>query len=103
MRRGVPNRLMADDNRAQHISPTLLPTADQAVLSYERSGGRLTDPSHFGNDPLHGDRLDIRDRAFRQRFPSFASIFHALVNGDKVPFKQALLFFMDLTRRLSIP
>ena len=92
---------MDRDNRARSIPPSQLPTVDEAVRMYESSGGRLTDPAHFGTDPLNGEKWEIRDRAFRERYPSFASIFHALVNGNNLPFKQALLFFIDITRRLS--
>ena len=69
---------------------------------YESSGGRLSDPAHFGSDPLHGERWEIRDQAFRRRYPSFSSICHSVVNGDSLPFKQALLFFTDVTTRLSV-
>ena len=99
--RGVPNRLMQQDNRARAITPSLLPLTDQAVQLYESSGGRLSDPTPFGSDPLHGDRQEMRDRAFHQRYPLFDSIFHQLVNGDNLAFKQGLLFLIDLNRRLS--
>ena len=100
--RGVPNRLMQQDNRARVIAPSLLPSTDQAIRLYERSGGRLSDPTPFGSDPLHGERREMRDQAFSRRYPSIDSIFHRLVNGDNLPYKQALLFLIDLTRRLSV-
>ena len=102
MPRGKPNEIMERDNRVKVLAPGSLPTADQAVQSYELSGGRLSDPSMFGSDPLHGEKQEIRNRAFHQKFPSFRLIFSSLVNGDNQPFKQALSFFIDVTRRLSV-
>ena len=102
--RGLPNHLMELNNRAKAISPSQLPTADQAVQMYESSGGRLSNPAHFGSDRLHGERWEIKDQAFRQRYPSFSSICHSVLNGGSLPFKQALLFMIDVhvTTRLSV-
>lgn len=102
MSRGVPNRLMEGNNRARAISSSQLPTADEAVQMYQTDGGRLSDPVLFGSDPLSGERVDMRDQAFQRRYTSFSRIFHTLVNGDSVLFKQALLFLIDITTRLSV-
>ena len=59
--RGVPNRLMQQDNRARVVILSLLPQTNQAIQLYESSGGRLSDPTSFGSDPLHGDRQEMRD------------------------------------------
>ena len=100
--RGVPNRLMQQDNRARPITPSLLPPTDRAIQLYESNGGRLTDPTPFGTDPLQGDRREMREQAFNRRYPSIDSIFHRLVNRDNLLLKQALLFLIDVTRRLSV-
>ena len=94
---------MDRDNRARKIPQSLLPSTDQAVQLYRGNGGRLTDPAPFGSDPLasNHDRQHIRDQAFRERFPSFDFVFHRLVNGDSSLFRQALLFYIDITKRLA--
>ena len=94
---------MQQDNRTRAIPPSLLPNTEEANRMYRASGGRLTDPSPFGSDPLEhlGDRKRLREQAFSERYPSFNDIFHHLVNGDSAPFKHALLFLIDVTRRLS--
>ena len=100
--RRVPDRMMQRDNRTRAFTPSLLPPTDQAIQLYESSGGRLSDPTPFGTDPIDGDRREMRDQAFRRKYPSIDSIFHRLVNGESLIFKQALLFLIDVTRRLSV-
>ena len=92
--RRVPDRMMQRDNRTRAFTPSLLPPTDQAIQLYESSGGRLSDPTPFGTDPIDGDRREMRDQAFRRKYPSIDSIFHRLVNGESLIFKQALLFLI---------
>ena len=101
--RGVPDVLCQLNNRARKIPPARLPLPEQAVQAYRNTTGVLTDPSPYGNDPLAQDstKKDLRMQAFHDRFPSFDAIFHDLVNGNSAVFKQALLFFIDITRRMS--
>ena len=55
---GVPNCLMASNNRTAKISANLLPSAvDEAVSDYYWNGGRLTDPHTFGLDAMHNQSL----------------------------------------------
>lgn len=95
--------MMNQDNRAKKISDNILPTSEAAVHLYRTTTGSLTDPSQFGRDPLESDpsKQCIRENAFNGRFPSFETIFHNLVNSNCSLFKQALLFYIDVTRRLS--
>lgn len=81
----------------------MLPALDQATEAYRNNSGTLTDPAPYGCDPLEqdADKQRIRIQAFHDRFPSFEVIFHNLVNGHGTVFKQALLFYMDVTYRLS--
>ncbi len=69
---------------------------------YRDNIGRLTDPAPFGNDALadHNGKKQIRETSFSARFPSFDIVFHRLVNDDATLFKHALLFYIDVTRRL---
>lgn len=103
MARGVPTILMGRDNRAQRLPPSMLPSVEQAVQMYRDNVGTLTDPTLFGIDPLadNSEKKQIRERAFISSYPSYDSIFHDLVNGITAPFRKALLFYLDVTKRLS--
>ena len=103
MPRGVPRLLMGKDNRAQRLPQSMFPSLEQAVQMYRDNVGVLTDPTSFGLDPLadNSEKKQIRERAFNSSYPSYDSIFHHLVNGITTPFKNALLFYIDVTKRLS--
>lgn len=74
----------------------------EAVDMYHQRGGHLTELTTFGVDPISDNvKIDIRARAFQERFPSFEPIFHALVNGNDRLFREGLIFFRDTTYRLS--
>jgi len=94
---------MTRDNRTRNIDIRNLPNPDQAVQMYRASGGHITDPESFGNDPiaLDADKKRIREQAFSEKYSSFTHIFNELVNGDAQHFKEALLYYTDITRRLS--
>ena len=92
---------MEENNRAKTVAPHKVPTADEAVQLYEQDGGTLTLFGDFGVDPLgelddEGKRQE-RVRLFAQRFPSFELLFHRLVNGNSSLFKEAILYFMQIT------
>lgn len=80
-----------------------MPQPQQAADEYRSNGGRLTDPDHIIKDPLFNDaaKIEIRLHTFVKRYPSFDTIFHNLVNGNNVMFKDALKFFIDVTFRLA--
>lgn len=101
--KGVPDVLCQVDNRARQISPGRIPRPEQASQAYRNRVGILTDPAPFGSDPLEQDsvRKGLRMQVFHDRFPSFDAIFHELVNGNSSSFRDALLFFIDITRRMS--
>ena len=101
--RGVPDILYMQNNRARKIPQTLLPLPEQASEAYRNTMGVLTDPSPYGRDPLDQDTTKnrLRLQAFHGRFPSFDPIFYDLVNGNSTSFKEAVLFFIDITRRMS--
>ena len=100
---GVPNQRVFIDDRVKRIDQSLLWTPAEAVQMYRRSGGRITDPTGFGVDPLLTDttKCGIRQQAFEERFPSFEPIFSSLVNGDDRLFRDGLIFLCDITYRLS--
>ena len=95
----IPNVRMSSNNRARKINPHLLPTSIAAVQLYEERGGRLREVSEFGQDPIanNTDKYRIRMQAFTEKYPSFEYIFSSLVNGNTVPFKNALKFYISIT------
>lgn len=104
MQRGVPRLRMLQNNCAKHIDPRLLPSTTDAVQLYHQRGGQLTDPYAVGRDPLEADahKLGIRHEAFYEKYPTFQDVFSRLVNGDSRVFKNALKFYISITRRLSL-
>ena len=101
--KGMPNVRMQLNNRLFPLDPHVVPTAVEAVSHFHSAGGKLTLFSHFGVDPLHGRRelCEMRLRTFTSRYKTFASIFHAVCNGDESLFRSALLYFIDITKRMS--
>ena len=100
----IPNDVMHRDNQVTRLDLRHLPSASQAVSMYHQEGGRISDEAQYGEDPLHGDaaKSSIRTQAFGDRYPSFDNIFHELVNSNPSLFKSALLFYIDVTYRLSV-
>ena len=87
-------------NRVSTLDLRHLPTPTQAVSMYHQEGGRLSEESGFG-DRGDASKCSIRSQALRDRHPSFDIIFFELVNSNPVPFKSALIFYIDTTFRLS--
>ena len=63
--------------------------------------GRITEESSFGEDPLQGReaKKDERNAVFSQNF-SIANIYREIVNSRSESFKDAVIFFINLTARL---
>ncbi len=66
----TPNQLVLQRNGAAKLDPNLVPSAREAVGHYTTGGGRLTDSSLFGEDPLSENEQSIHQRqmAFHQRY-----------------------------------
>ncbi len=90
-------------NGTAKIAPGLVPSTEEAVRNYTTAGGRLTDLSLFGEDPLANDSECIlqREVVFFRRYPSFDPIFHKIVNGDDTLFRDGLQFFIHITETMS--
>jgi hypothetical protein len=103
MPRGIPDMLMLNNNQAKRINTNSLPGGTDAVELYRKNGGHLTDPGTFGIDPIgHSEeKCSIRQSAFFDKFNSFDLMFHELVNENPARFKEEILFYIDITRRLS--
>ena len=99
----IPNNVMRTDNRISILDLRHLPCSSRAVCMYHQEGGRISDESGFGEDPLQGNdaKISIRAQAFHDRYPSYDAIFHDVVNLNPILFKSALLFYIDVTYRLS--
>ena len=103
MPRGIPDMLMLTNDRTRRIDITLLPDGEDAAELYRQSGGQLRDPGLFGIDPI-GQNLEmllIRESSFFEKINSFSAIFYELVNGDPSKFRNGVLYYIDITRRLS--
>ena len=95
---------MLNCSQAVKIDPTLLPDGETAVQEYESNGGQLTVFSSFGEDPLQGNPSLIAEREaeFYRRFTDFSDFFHNIANGDYYLFREGVMFFIDISRRLSV-
>ena len=92
---------MRNNNRVKVIDPSLIPSVTDAVKEYQQAGGHLRDPHQVGSDPLCVMKQEIRKQAFSERYTSFQAIFSALVNKDSTMFRNALIFYIDVTYCLS--
>ena len=79
--------------------PLIIPTTEDAVDMYRQQSGVLTDPSEFGTDPLENDiqKIDQREQEFRSNAMSVEDIFTNVISGNDVPFRQAILLYIDIT------
>ena len=95
---------MRTNNRIARVDMRHIPSPQHAVRMYHEEGGRITDETYFGDDPICADltKCLIRSQAFSERFPSFHIIFQQLVNGNSSLLKKAVLFYIDLTYCLSM-
>ena len=99
----VPNVMMLQDNRVKKVDIANLPDPVSASDAYRADGGHITDPTPYGVDPVAHDttKLEIRKKAFFDKCSSFDFLFNQLVNGFPQSFKEALLFYINITNRLS--
>ena len=97
--KGVPLERRRLKNRAVAINPNIVPTV-QAVQMYS---GTLTTEQTFGIDPLEQQlaRKDIRKTEFKSHFSRFDVIFQAIANGKYVFFRDAISYYIQLTKHLS--
>ena len=98
----MPNRRCRTKDFTTKLRSSDIPTTDEAVRQFTALGGRLTIYSPFGEDPLESrpDLIAQRDAQYISCVPSFATIFHAIVNGDERQFQDGLKMFIQLTEQL---
>lgn len=101
--RGTPNEIMLLNRQVLSIPHQCIPSPVDAVRMYRNAGGRIREEHCFGVYPLSDlpDRYALRQTAFLEQF-QFTTLFHEIVHGDGSNFKDGILFFVDITYRLSV-
>lgn len=102
--KGIPTQRILEKNYVSKLNDfTVVLSVDDAVTQYEGSGGNLTVWSDFGLDLLssNANLLSERQRLFHTKYHNFSQIFHSLVNGDTVQFKNGLRYFIGVTENLQ--
>lgn len=81
------------------ISEYDLPNGYEVSQEYTQLGGKITEFSPYGRDPLlhHIQAKESRDRLFFSQYMSFENVAHAIANHQEAVFDQALLHDIDLT------
>lgn len=98
---GKPVQLRENNFHGQRLSESQLPSGDEAVTLYEDLGGSLTLFPRFGADPLANDATLQAER--EQHFDSvtdFEAVFGDLVNGNPIPYENAILRYANMTMQL---
>ena len=88
---GIPNQLQVRAFNTSPIHPSEIPDVTSAVDRYRLQGGRLTDPSIFGVDPLSDDAvLRNREERWSSECDSPEDIFSATISGNSTPLENAI-------------
>ncbi|XP_077065758.1 uncharacterized protein LOC143718622 [Siphateles boraxobius] len=99
---GIPNHL-AGTGTPRKITTDLLPDATVAADMYDRDmGSSLTRVSSFGSDPFLSEADKVRaEQHFAHYYPDLSVIFDSAVNYNYAPFKEALIYLIDVTKTCS--
>ncbi|XP_063040964.1 uncharacterized protein LOC134435851 [Engraulis encrasicolus] len=100
--KGIPNHL-AGRGTVRRIREDLVPDVTEAADQYDREmGSSLTRVSSFGSDPFMSDADRERaEQLFTQHYPNLSVLFDNAVNYHYTPFKDALMYLIDVTKRCS--
>ena len=101
--REVPFTIQERTNNLSRNSDTDLALASEAKILYKQTyNGQLTDEPRFGLDSLSDDDALIQQRSylFRKNF-DITKVFGEVTNGQFLKFKQAILYYITTTNRLS--
>ena len=96
---GIPDRLMSNNNRVAHVPASSVPTTEEAVRQYERTGGHLNITSQFGTDPL-ANNMELQVQSEVKTLISDTN--RLIVNGNQGPFRDGLLYVISVTQGLSM-
>lgn len=99
----IPDVVARATRRIRPLTPTIVPSVQNAIQMYTNAGGVLTSECSFGNDPLADDWAlsNRRDAEFAQNNPSFSQIFENVIIGNGALMETAILSFINITRYLS--
>ena len=88
-----------ENNHASRIHSSLIPSTISAVSSFEANGGRLSDASGFGSNPLLSSPglISQRQAALESNIASPEELFGLIVNGIIQPFSDAVEYMIYLT------
>ena len=95
--------LVLKENKAVRLPETAIPSPEQALYQYQRSGGKLKTFSSFGEDPLsESPHLQVlREEDFQARCPPFCDVFQSVVTGSNLLLRQTVQTFIEITKRLT--
>ena len=98
----VPRQAVTSSKLAIQIDPGVIPEADVAVQQFQSAGGQLTIFNTFGEDPLQSNPALVAqcEREFFCCYTDFSRFFHTVVNGDYTLFREGVLCFIGISRRL---
>lgn len=99
----IPDVVAGATKRIRPLTPTIVPSVQDAIQMYTSAGGVLTSECSFGNDPLADDGAlrSRHDTEFVQNNPSFSQIFENVIIGNGALMETAILSFINITRYLS--
>ena len=81
------------------VPPQIIPSAQDAASMYR---GTLTVWPEFGRDPLQDHvKKNQRDQLYSTHFPQFDVLFSQLANGYPTTFRQAVLYYINITKILN--
>ncbi|KAL2084316.1 hypothetical protein ACEWY4_019834 [Coilia grayii] len=100
--KGIPN-ILASGGCPTKITQDLLPHAAQAADYYQHDiGSSLTRLSCFGADPFSTELHKIAaEDQFAENYADISVLFDCVVNHNPVPFQEALLKLIDITRQYA--
>ena len=98
----VPRRAVENCNLVIHIEADAIPEPDTAVQQFHMTGAQLTIFNCFGEDPLqpYPALVAQREAEFFSCYANFSSFFHTVVNSDYTLFREGVLCFLEISRRL---
>ena len=103
-RGGIPTVLARTSSRIAQLTPSRIPTVDEAIANHEYGGTHhLTREVGFGRDPIanYSGLQILRERDFDVVFPSMDAVFEDILHGNGDLLRQAILHFRDLNTRYS--
>ena len=100
---GIPSQLFAQRCRTSLLPQDTLPPGIVVANEYNDLGGNITLEGKFGQDPLqyHPYLINERSTRFQRDYPDPNLLFSTCVNRNRVPFKNAVLRFVELTYNLT--